>query len=103
VETNAPVPSPFLGKKIDHPVELKEITELLIKHFDYHEGLFDLGFEFQIGVGSFGPDPSNAYPGIVLGIKAMGLTPTSVTTGLGVADAAIVNPAKKTTKNVSLL
>ncbi|OAI14210.1 hypothetical protein A1507_15515 [Methylomonas koyamae] len=74
-------------------ISLKQVTELLIKHFDIHEGIYDTSIEFQIGVGPVGPDPDNLLPGAVMAVSAIGLTPTAFH-GKSTVDAAVVNPKK---------
>ncbi|MFZ5524374.1 MAG: hypothetical protein ACOY9D_09890 [Pseudomonadota bacterium] len=71
--------------------ELREITEMLVKHLGLHEGLYDLSFEFQIGVGGIGPDPSSALPGAMFGIRRIGII-NSNKQGTATVDAAKINP-----------
>lgn len=72
---------------------VQEITAILIKHHDIHEGQYELSFEINIAVGAFalsehGPLPGAAVTFSKLGIKRVeGKPPNSV-------DAAEVNPAK---------
>ncbi len=83
--------------KILAPHELREITELLVKHHGLHEGLYDLALEFQIIVGAVGPDPSSIVPGAMFGIKRIGITKTEQP-GLSTIDAAVVNPSRPVKK-----
>lgn len=86
------------GEHINSPapysLPLNQITEMLVKHFDLHEGLFDLAVEIQIGLGSFGPDSVSALPGAFFGVKSLGLMPATKN-GLAVVDASVINPRKK--------
>lgn len=75
-----------------HSFELKELAEILIKHQGLHEGLYDLGFELNVGFGNVGPSREQALPGAVFGIKAVGLSRVSEP-GPHTLDAAVVNPA----------
>lgn len=77
----------------DHNFTLREITEILIKHQGLHEGLYNLLFEFQIGVGAVGPSPTSIYPGAMLGISRIGLS-KSENVNIHTVDAAEVNPLK---------
>lgn len=92
---------------VDSPLSAKELTELLIKHYGFHEGYFSLIVEFQIGSGAVGPSPKERIPGVMIGIAKIGLTKTDDKNPLGV-DAAVCNPEKKTrtrrktTKNESV-
>ncbi len=84
-------------KTISH--ELKDITKLIVKHHDLHDGLYDLSLEFRINigaVGAVGPDPSSSsvIPGIVVGISRIGIIKTEKN-GPATVDAAEVNPHQK--------
>jgi hypothetical protein len=86
---------------IDHPfaLDLKSLTEVLIRHFDVHEGIYQLNFGFRIGVGGFAMDgnPGSApLPGAVVGVEGVNLSrlPDGMDAPNAV-DAAKVNPAPK--------
>jgi hypothetical protein len=76
---------------------LEEIAVLLVKHFGYHEGLYELSFSIQVGVGQVGPTPETQLPGAAFGIGSVGLRKTS-NPGPLVVDAAEVNPRQKVGK-----
>lgn len=80
--------------------ELREITEILVKHHGLHEGLYDLALEFQISVGAVGPDPASIVPGATFGIKSIGIMKTEKE-GLSTVDAAKVNPSSSAKKVAS--
>ena len=73
------------------PLTLRELAAVLVRHYDLHEGEFELVVEFQIGVGAVGPDPAAPAPGAMIGVSKVGLIqarekgPTTV-------DAAQINP-----------
>lgn len=90
-------PSAILNSPAPYSLPLRQITEMLVKHFDLHDGLFDLAVEIQIGLGSFGPNPTSALPGAFFGVKSLGLMPAS-NKGLAVVDASVINPIKKSLK-----
>lgn len=92
-----PQSNKLLSQQPTVSLSLLEIAELLVKHKDFHEGLYNLAFEFQIGVGSFGPDPDSAMPGAMFGIKSIGITKTEIA-GPGTVDAAKINPVKTPNK-----
>lgn len=73
---------------------LKEVTALLVKHFDHHEGLFDLILQINVAVGQIGPTADQALPGAMFGVAGIGLT-RAEKMGPGTVDAAVVNPKKK--------
>lgn len=73
---------------------MRDLAGVLVKHYDLHEGHFDLLVEFQIGMGAVGPDPSALTPGAMIGVSRIGLMPSRAD-GPTTVDAAIVNPAKK--------
>jgi hypothetical protein len=93
-----------LGQDLIGSHELREITEILVKHHGLHDGLYDLALEFQIAVGAVGPDPSSIIPGAMFGVRRIGIVKT-VKPGMSTVNAAEVNPrsvakkvaAKKTT------
>lgn len=82
---------------IESPLSMRELTEVLIKHYGIHEGRHDLMIAYQIGMGGVGPDNANISPGVMIGISKVGLMP-SPNDGPNTVDAAIVNPAKKPRK-----
>jgi hypothetical protein len=86
------------NKQVGHQslisLELHDLAELLVKHHDLHEGLYDLAFEFQIAVGAIGPSPESVLPGAMIGIKGVGLMKAEKN-GPQTVDAAKVNPVKK--------
>ena len=82
---------------VEAPLSLRDLAGVLVKHYDLHEGHFDLLVEFQIGMGAVGPDPTALTPGAMIGVSRIGLMP-SKTDGHTTVDAAIVNPAKKSRK-----
>lgn len=77
--------------------ELREITEILVKHHGLHEGLYDLAFEFQIAVGAVGADPASIVPGAMFGIKGLGIVKAEKQ-GLSTVDAAQINPSHHSKK-----
>lgn len=77
--------------------ELREITELLVKHHGLHEGLYDLALEFQIAVGAVGSDPASIIPGAMFGVRRIGIMKTE-RAGISTVDAAQVNPSSHAKK-----
>lgn len=82
---------------IDPPLSMRDLTEVLIKHYGIHEGLHDLMIAYQIGMGGVGPDNASISPGVMIGVSKVGLMLSS-NNGPNSVDAAIVNPAKKPRK-----
>jgi hypothetical protein len=72
------------------PLTLRELAAVLVKHYDLHEGKFDLTIEFQIGVGAVGPK-ENLAPGVAAGVSKVGLT-RATSDGPMTVDAATINP-----------
>lgn len=80
------------------PLSLQEICKMLIKHYNLHEGKYDISFEFSIGVGPIGPNQESLVPGAMIGIQRIGLVKVpddAKIFGQAVVDAAEVNPLKK--------
>ena len=78
---------------IGQPLTMRELAAALVKHYDIHEGKFDLTIEFQIGVGNVGRDAASRVPGAAIGISKVGLVKAKVD-GPTTVDAAVVNPPK---------
>jgi hypothetical protein len=81
-------------KEMTHAHELREITELLIKHHGLNDGIFDLAVEFIYAIGPVGMDANIRMPGGIFGVKRIGLMPSDEKS-ISSVDAAVVNPAKK--------
>lgn len=77
---------------LKEPLSLHEVTKLLVKHFGYHEGLWDLSLEFQLAVGSVGPSPDKVLPGAMLAVSRIGLNRAEII-GPATVDASKVDPA----------
>lgn len=91
--TNPQQPEPQ-RTPVENPLRMKDVVELLIKHYDLHEGKYELWLEFQMGFGAAGPNPESVLPGAFLGISRLGLTPSEAD-GPFAVDAAVVNPPKR--------
>jgi hypothetical protein len=79
------------------PLSLKQLGELLIKHYDLHEGLFDVSLEFGLGVGPVGPNQESLTPGVIVTIQKVGLlqVPKDTPQNNSILDASKVNAVKK--------
>ena len=75
------------------PLALRELGKLLVKHYDLHEGLWDLAFQMQVSIGNFGPMADKVLPGAMFNIAAVGLA-KATESGPLTLDAAAVNPIK---------
>jgi hypothetical protein len=89
--TNAAAPQ-FDPK--ESALSLRDITELLIKHYGFNEGKFELLIEFQIGTGMTSPIPGQPFLGAFVGVSKIGLVPAAIESPNAV-DAAVVNPIKQ--------
>lgn len=78
-------------------ITLAELAAILIRHQQIHEGRYELGISFRIGVGTVpGPEGSKPAPGAFMGVEGMSLTPALPgMEGPNIVDAAVVNPASK--------
>lgn len=83
-----------------HPHELRELTEILIKYHKLNQGFFELGIEFQFGIGPVGIEPSKTIPGGLFGVTNIGLV-TTKNMGPNTVDAAEINPRVSPSKRVS--
>lgn len=95
-DTKKPVQS------VGQPLTIRDLTEVMIKHYGLHEGLYDLLIEFQVGVGAVGPTPGEKYPGAIVGVTRIGLKRVE-TVSQTTVDAGDANPpsAKKPAKKPS--
>ena len=81
--------------------ELREVITALIKQQGLHEGLWVFGVEFQFAVGTFGPTPADARPGVILQIGKVTLARKEAATPDELAvDAAVVNPAPAASQSI---
>jgi hypothetical protein len=85
--------SSLKNEPIRQPLDCKELTEILIKHYDLHEGKYYLKLNFQIGTGLFGPASDAICPTAMIGISKFGLMESVEDTPITI-DAAKVNPPK---------
>ncbi len=77
------------------PLSLRELAEVLIKHYGLHEGRYDLFVEFQIASAAIGPDPHVRIPGLTFGVSKIGLSESKKAESAMTVDAALVNPVEK--------
>jgi hypothetical protein len=85
------------GVEVESPLTLKQMTEVLIKHYELHEGLYEILVEFQIGMLSIGQASSEPIPAAAVGVSRMGLLRKTVE-GPSTVDASKVNPEKRSSK-----
>jgi hypothetical protein len=76
------------------PLPLTEVATLLIKRYGIHEGLWDLAFEMNVGIGLFGQSSSDILPGAMFRVSRVGLARAPQKGPLTV-DAAEVNPTSE--------
>lgn len=76
---------------------LRDLTEILIKHYGYREGKFETALTFDIGVGPMvrpgAPTPCPTVFASVVGVQLRTLPKDADPNGPDVVDAAEVNPA----------
>ena len=93
VASTKTTPGPVVGEDLLMP--LGELTKLLVKHHGFREGIFDISVEFQIGVGSIGPDPEKAlFPSAIASVSRVGLKRVDKE-GASTIDAASLWPPTK--------
>ena len=75
---------------------LIEITEILIKNQELHEGLYNLSVQFQIAFGAVGPSTEKICPGAIMGVSRIGLSKTEEgKKNVNTVNAAEINPISK--------
>lgn len=80
--------------QVNTPLTLKEVGELLVKHYGLTDGKYDPMVEYQIGGGLVGPNVENRVPGMMVGVLRLGLT-KSIEDGPLTIDASLVNPPRR--------
>lgn len=73
------------------PLTLKELATLLVSHYGYHDGLYEVSVEISIGIGPVGPSPEETLPGAIVGVSRIGLV-KAARASKHTVDAAEVNP-----------
>lgn len=76
-------------------LSLKELTTLLIKHHNLHEGRYSILMQYQFVAGSLGPDKANRIPGMMVGVSQVGLVKSANADDANSVDAAEVNAKPK--------
>lgn len=76
------------------PLGLRELSELLVRHYGLTEGQFDLLVNYQVGAGMFGPAPDKSGPGLAVSLQEIALAPTK-TPNLLTVDASKVGKRKR--------
>ena len=77
----------------------KEITELLIKHQNIHDGHWTIAIEFALSAAniSTGPNDPTLYPSAIVPVRQIGIHRVEKPNPLSV-DASEINPLKKSRK-----
>lgn len=77
-------------------VPLHELGEVLIKHLGLHEGRYQVGVGFRLGVGAVPGDASRPpVPAAMVGVESVILSPVPPDfEGPNVVDASVLNPSK---------
>ncbi len=77
-------------------LSLTELMELIIKKAGIHEGLWVPSVGMQVGMGAYGPDANQQYPGVAVAIVNFGIQKLDEANkplpGFTPVDAAKVNP-----------
>lgn len=60
------------------PLDLRELGEVLVRHYGLTDGMFDVLIEYQFGIGAFGPSPDQTFPGFAAGVSKIGLAPAAI-------------------------
>jgi hypothetical protein len=83
-----------MAEPTQYSFDLSEVTLALIKHQGLHEGVWTLGFEFNLGTAIVGPSPGEVKPSAFIGINRVQLAqpPEGSPSNPFTLDAAKVNP-----------
>lgn len=83
------------------PLGLRELTELLVRHYGLTSGKYILSAEFHVGAGMFGPDESKLGPGFAIGMSRIGLSKAPTEGPYTVDASTFVNRESKAPKKVA--
>lgn len=56
-------------------LSLRDVCEVLVRHFGHTEGVWDISVELNFAVGAVGPSPETTLPGAMMGVSRIGITP----------------------------
>lgn len=88
-----------MAEPIHHVLTHRELTELLIKHYDIHEGFWAIAIEFRMGATLAGiNEEEERIPSAMVGIGKIGIQSTVPESPIAV-DAAKINPDPSPGKN----
>ena len=85
--------SPGQPGPMEPSLSIRQLTELLVRHLDLHDGLYDLMTHFSIGTGPVGPSLNELSPGLMVGLTGVGLIKVT-TAGPNSVDASQINPSQ---------
>jgi hypothetical protein len=93
-----------MAEATQYTFDLKEVASILIKAQGIHDGLWAVGFEIGVTIGSIGPNPADAKPGAMMQIIRVLLVRQDETKpgAVNVVDAAEVNPTTTRGKHKAL-
>ncbi len=63
-----------MAEPTQYRLSLQELGIVLVRHQGLREGRWQIGFEINVGIGVFGPSPSESRPGSLTQIAAAVLT-----------------------------
>lgn len=81
-------------KPVAEPLDIKELTGVLIKHYKKKTGHYEIGPEFAFTVGQAGPNPNKIMPTVMVGLSRIALVEVSGPTRMSV-DAESMQKNKK--------
>lgn len=91
---NQPIDPPLPPGAIENPLSLKELAEVLVRHYKLKEGHYEAMIEFMVGMANVGPSPEKISPSSIVGISRIGLIKVQQPT-VNSVDAAAANPTRK--------
>lgn len=73
-------------------IDLKALGKILIRHFRLHDGIYEVGARFKVGIGNFGSADDGTAPGALFTLEGVGISKSGNPSPSSI-DAAVVNPA----------
>ncbi len=80
-------------KTVADPLDIKQLTAVLIKHYKKKTGHYEIGPEFAFSVGMAGPNPDKIMPTVMVGLSRIALVEVSKPTPISV-DAESIHKSK---------
>lgn len=93
---HAPTPKVVFGTPpnlVAEQLTLKQLTEILIRHYNLTEGFYELSVEINFTAANAGPSQDQVLPSAIVSFSRVGLAVSSAESPLAIDAATINHPA----------